>query len=178
MKNTVFAVFMIVAVVIGTGIGSWRYILSAPRYYDADGGTMWKRQMTLVEQKTFLPYVTQYNVMWNGISNDEVIVQNSWIEFVVWNGHGVNSIKVYEQEEGAERLVYPTDKDIRSMNFLSSDGLILGGSITFGTIKNDNRYIIFGVKPPSEGTDNLRIVVTDVHGNVTQDTITISSIRR
>ena len=167
------------ALVVGVSLGIWRFVLSAPRYYSADGTTMWKHQMKLVEQSSAWPYVTKYTADWNSVSmteNGETIASSRWIEFALWNGHGIDDVKVYELDGKDERLVYPSEKEARSLSHTSDSGPFAEMSLTYGTTDESDKYVIFGVAPPAGGIKNLRIVVTDVHGNVTSDVMDVASI--
>lgn len=142
-----------------------------PAFYDADGTTLWKRQMVLVRAESPRPYLTKYDVHWNGTSlfvNGQKVAENRWVDFVLWNGHGIAKIEVFALDSG--ELLYPLEEDVRSLD-ASGISVTWGQGDTFG-----NRYIVFGVKPP-QGETALRIVVTSTLGDVTEDTVLISSIR-
>lgn len=142
-----------------------------PAYYDADGRTLWKKQMTLIKAESPRPYLTKYDVSWNEMSlivGDQKVAESRWVEFVLWNGHGIAKIEVYALDSG--ELIYPLEEDVRDLDACGI-GVTWGQSDTFG-----NRYLVFGVKPP-QGETALRIVVTSVLGDVTEDTVLISSIR-
>lgn len=172
------------AMLFGLAIGGWRFYLSAPGYYDLDGATFWKYEMSLVERKSFWPYITKYNVYWNGISasfGGRPVASRRWIEFGIWNGSGIQDIKVYEVADGAEMPVYPSKEDacdtgivqLPSETFVATRLGPCGRSITYV-----GRYVFAHVKPPKETAEFLRIVVTDNNGNTTDALVPIDRIRK
>lgn len=162
--------FVVVFALVGTA--AWRIELSAPNYYQADGHTLWQRRMSLAHKASVWPYVTTYNAHWNGVSvsmNGEALLQNSFVDFVLWNGHGVSDVQVWELSKEGKVLAFPNPIDARSMN---QDGF----RVSFGNVGNDRRYFTFGIPIPASDVEKLWISVTDDLGNVTTDTLKVSDI--
>lgn len=153
-------------------VGVWRFNLNPARFYDSDGSSLWKREMSFVEKKSLWPATTHYSVDWNGISafvDSKKVVGSSWVEFVLWNGQGINSIEVRGVHSGS--LLYPAASDVRNIH--PDD---VGLYVTFElTDTFSGRYRVIGVKP-KEGESSLCITVTDVKGNITQDTVSMGEI--
>lgn len=167
---------VVLGAVILLSVGIWRFHLSAVWYYDSDGSTLWKKTMTLKEKKSIWPYVTKYNVHWNSMSvsvgpgdDMQTVYASRWIDFILWNGHGIKSILVYAMD--TKEILYQNGK--REMELYDSLGLKMRrGQIT----THGGRYIILGIKPPKEEETRLWITVTDELGNVTEDIVDITSI--
>ncbi len=157
----------------GISLGVWRFMLTAPNYTD-DDGTMWKHQMSFVEKRSFWPSPTKYSVRWNRVGmiseNNEILASGEYLVFALWNGHGVNGIKVYELIGESEQLVYPRVEDVQNLSYKN-----IRISHETQSYKN-GRYIIFSVRPPAKNVDRLRIIVLDELWNVTQDIISAASI--
>lgn len=165
---------VVLGVLISLGVGVWRFYLSAIWYYDSDGSTLWKNTMTLKEKKSIWPYVTKYAVHWNGLSMSvgsdqqmEQVYSAKWVDFLLWNGHGIEKIEIIGINSG--KLLYPSKKDVP---LYDSPGIkmMMGQTTT-----HNGRYIIARVTVPAE-EKALHIVVTDVLGNITEDTVEIESI--
>ena len=166
-------VLAIVIFLMFFGIAAWRFYLSPIRIYDS-GSSMWKHEMHFIEKKSFWPVTTHYGVHSNGSStfiNDKLVSEKSWIEFILWNGHGINTIEVWGVTTNS--ILYPTKKDVRSFNYNDDSISVTSNFTQSGTY--GNRYTIIGVKP-SEDETKLRIIVTDVKGNVTEDIVETNKI--
>lgn len=165
---------VVLGAVILLSVGIWRFHLSATWYFDSDGSTMWKNTMTLKEKKSIWPYITKYAVYWNGMSVSggsnqqmEQVHSSKWVEFTLWNGHGIEKIEIRGVSTG--ELLYPSKKDA-TLYDSSEITIMMGQTTTY-----NGRYISASVTVPAE-EKALHIVVTDALGNITEDTVEIKSI--
>jgi len=149
-------------------VGTWRWYLSAPLYYNSDGGSLWEKTMSIVEKKSIWPYKTVYKTNWNCIKmsiNNQTKVSR-WFEFILWNGHGVESIEVVGVN--TSESVYPTKEKVGT---LQTDMTYIE---PLHNTQNE-KYFIVKVKPPEDETE-LKITVVDKLGNITSDTVTLDPV--
>ena len=125
--------------------------------------------MDVVNPNSLWPYATVYNTGWNGMSvavDGVPVGAKRWFQFVLWNGHGTEDIKVVGVHTGA--ILYPTDEEVSTLR----TGF---GMTTTSYDDHGGRYHIINVNPPQDETE-LRITVTDKLGNVTEGTVVLASV--
>lgn len=170
--GSVFFYFLVIFLMIG--VFGWRSYLSPVRYYDSDGSSLWKKEMVLVEKNSFWPATTAYAVHRNGMSiliNNQKVSESKWIDFVLWNGQGINKIEI--KGVSADTVLFPLESDVRNVSL--PDGVAIR-TMHGQTTTLNGRYIIAAVKPSVEETA-LKITIRDAKGNLTQDIINMCDIK-
>jgi len=151
-------VFMLVLGIFTLTVMLWRFSLSAPLYYDADGSPFWKHTMVVTKQVSFWPCKTVYAPIWIGYSvtlNNVTAVDRRRFKFVLWNGFGIKTVKVVAVGKN-----------------VVLDGLFAEEGVSFPHEDRDVRFRVVKVRPP-KGEMMLKITVTDMRGNVTEDVVNL-----
>lgn len=141
---------------------------------EIQGKTMFQRKMNLVEKKSFLPYVTKYNIFWNGMtvgSGDKILARNVWVEVALWNAYGVAKAEVRGVD--TKKLFYPA-KNPKSTS-VSVKKITAQVSQDLKDPSQNQKYLILYLEPPRKDKE-LHIVITDTFGNITETTVAVSSI--
>ena len=158
MKKTLLILLLVGALVLVLVCAIVYAKISAPWFYDADGGTLWKHSMSVVHKEGSFPvYRTLYgDAYWNGLTvsiNKQTFFAEKWFELVLWNGYGIKKISVRAKRSGQK-----LDTDASPICLIDDFG---------------GRYSIVGVRPPT-GENQLEVRVTDNFGNVTSATVQVS----
>ena len=161
MKKAIFVVVVIAALL-------FEYYMGPPICFYLDGG---KKTMAVKHCETIIPYKTCYNVVYNRISiNGEV--RDTWIEFLFWNGYGIKNIEVYAVDSGMK--IYPAGEEPTYL--AQGEGFVAKIQMKQTNTMKD-RYFIVKVRLPEKET-RLQVLITDKYGNITEDVVPISSIKK
>lgn len=152
---------LIVAIIVG-----WRAHLSSP------SGWNWK-DCDLTQKVSFWPAQSQYDVRWNGMSvkvHGQPLAENKWLDCYIWNGSGIDSLKIFVIDDGKEKLVYPGEEADRSLSAFPDNSPILGFMAIVGSNLSTPGAQKFHVSlsPLEKGISKMHLIVYDSNGNIAE----------